>query len=103
MDIMNALREKGAKLTVFDPEAMHNIEKRFGNRLTYANSMYEALENADALVICTEWSIFRSPSFSKMKELLAAPVIFDGRNLYSLEEMVKEGFKYVSIGRKETK
>lgn len=103
MDIMNALLEKGAKLTVFDPEAMHNIEKRFGNRLTYANSMYEALENADALVICTEWSIFRSPSFSKMKELLAAPVIFDGRNLYSLEEMVKEGFKYVSIGRKETK
>lgn len=103
MDIMNALLEKGAKLTVFDPEAMHNIEKRFGNRLTYANSMYEALENADALVICTEWSIFRSPSFSKMKELLTAPVIFDGRNLYSVEEMVKEGFKYVSIGRKETK
>ncbi len=103
MDIMNALLEKGAKLTVFDPEAMHNIEKRFGNRLTYANSMYEALENADALVICTEWSIFRSPSFSKVKELLTAPVIFDGRNLYSVEEMVKEGFKYVSIGRKETK
>ncbi|MCZ6595194.1 MAG: UDP-glucose/GDP-mannose dehydrogenase family protein [Bacteroidetes bacterium] len=103
MDIMNALLEKGAKLTVFDPEAMHNIEKRFGNKLTYANSMYEALENADALVICTEWSIFRSPSFSKMKELLTAPVIFDGRNLYSVEEMVKEGFKYVSIGRKETK
>lgn len=103
VDIMNALLEKGAKLTVFDPEAMHNIEKRFGNRLTYANSMYEALENADALIICTEWSIFRSPSFSKMKELLTAPVIFDGRNLYSVEEMVKEGFKYVSIGRKETK
>jgi UDPglucose 6-dehydrogenase len=99
---MNTLLEKGANLTVFDPEAMDNIEKRFGDRLTYAGSMYKALENADALVICTEWSIFRSPSFSKIKELLAAPVIFDGRNLYSVEEMIKEGFKYVSIGRKET-
>jgi UDPglucose 6-dehydrogenase len=102
IDIMNILLDKGAKLSVFDPEAMRNIEKRFADRLTYAGSMYEALENADALVICTEWSIFRSPSFSKVKELLTAPVIFDGRNLYSLEEMAKEGFKYVSIGRKET-
>ncbi|RLD30830.1 MAG: UDP-glucose 6-dehydrogenase [Bacteroidetes bacterium] len=102
IDIMNILLDKGAKLSVFDPEAMRNIEKRFGDRLTYANSMYKALENADALVICTEWSIFRSPSFSKVKELLAAAVIFDGRNLYSVEEMAKEGFKYVSIGRKET-
>lgn len=101
IDIMNALLGKGVNLTVFDPEAMFNIEKRFGDRLNYASSMYQALENADALVICTEWSIFRSPSFSKVKELLTAPVIFDGRNLYNVDEMIKEGFKYVSIGRKE--
>ena len=101
IDVMNALLDKGAKLHVFDPEAMPNIEKRFGNALTYANSMYEVLEDADALVICTEWSIFRSPSFSKVKELLNSPTIFDGRNLYQVEDMIKEGFKYVSIGRKE--
>jgi len=101
IDVMNALLDKGAELHVFDPEAMPNIKKRFGNALTYANSMYEVLENAEALVICTEWSIFRSPSFSKVKELLNQPTIFDGRNLYQVEDMVKEGFKYVSIGRKE--
>lgn len=101
IDVMNALLDKGAKLHVFDPEAMPNIKKRFGNALTYANSMYEVLENADALVICTEWSIFRSPSFSKLKDLLKSPTIFDGRNLYQVEDMIKEGFTYVSIGRKE--
>lgn len=101
IDVMNALLDKGASLTVFDPEAMPNIEKQFGNQLTYASSMYQALEGADALIICTEWSIFRSPSFSKVKELLKEPVIFDGRNLYQLEEMETEGFKYISIGRKE--
>ena len=101
IDVMNTLLEKGATLSVFDPEAMPNIKKQFGDTLTYATSMYQALEGADALVICTEWSIFRSPNFSKVKELLTNPVIFDGRNLYSLEEMETEGFTYVSIGRKE--
>lgn len=101
IDVMNSLLEKGATLSVFDPEAMPNIQKQFGDSLTYATSMYQALEGADALVICTEWSIFRSPNFSKVKELLANPIIFDGRNLYSLEEMQAEGFTYVSIGRKE--
>ena len=62
--------EKGAKIQVFDPEAMPNIEKRFGNRLNYSESMYAALENADALLICTEWSIFRTPDFSKIKQKL---------------------------------
>lgn len=99
IDIMNALLEKGAKLSVFDPEAMPNIERKFGNKLSYASSMYDALENADALIICTEWSIFRSPDFSKVKKLLKEPVIFDGRNLYQVEDMRNEGFHYVSIGR----
>ena len=101
IDIMNALLDRGANLRVFDPEAIPNIKTRFGDTLSYANSMYEALENADALVICTEWSIFRSPSFSRVKDLLSSPTIFDGRNLYQVEDMAKEGFKYISVGRKE--
>ena len=99
IDIMEALLEKGSKLQVFDPEAMVNIEKRFGNQLHYAASMYEVLEGADALLICTEWSIFRTPDYAKMKENLKNPVIFDGRNLYDLSDMASEGFTYVSIGR----
>jgi len=101
IDIMNALLDRGVKLQVFDPEAMENIEERFGNQLDYATSMYEALEAADALLICTEWSIFRTPDYAKMKESLKNPVIFDGRNLYNLSDMAIEGFNYISIGRKE--
>lgn len=101
MDIMDALLDRGAALKVFDPEAMPNIESKYGNRLNYATSMYDALEDAEALVICTEWSIFRSPDGKKLKELMAKPVIFDGRNLYNTEDMADEGFTYISIGRKE--
>jgi UDPglucose 6-dehydrogenase len=99
ISIMNELLSLGANLTVFDPEAMPNIEKQFGDKLTYAEGMYNAVENADALVICTEWSIFRSPSFIKLRTLLKNPVVFDGRNIYQVEDMAKEGFTYVSIGR----
>ncbi len=101
IDVMNALLERGAHLTVFDPEAMPNIKKQFGDKITYANSMYEALEDAEALVICTEWSIFRTPNYQKLKQLLKQPVIFDGRNLYNLDDMEQEGFTYFSIGRKQ--
>ncbi|PHR13736.1 MAG: UDP-glucose 6-dehydrogenase [Aequorivita sp.] len=100
IDMMEALLDKGAKLKVFDPEAMPNIEKRFGNRLNYSESMYAALENADALLICTEWSIFRTPDYGRLKQLLNNPVVFDGRNLYSVNDMETEGFTYVSVGRK---
>ncbi len=100
IDVMNALLERGAELSVFDPEAMPNIERKFGNMLHYAGSMYETLENADALVICTEWSIFRTPNFQKIKQLLNNPIIFDGRNLYNTRDMENEGFTYISIGRK---
>ena len=102
IDMMEALLAKGAKLQVFDPEAMPNIEKRFGNKLNYSESMYAALENADALLICTEWSIFRTPNFSKLNQLLKQPIIFDGRNLYNVNEIEAEGFTYISIGRKAT-
>lgn len=102
IDMMEGLLSKGAKLQVFDPEAMENIKKRFGNRLEYAPSMYDALKDADALLICTEWSIFRSPDFDRVKKLLKNPVIFDGRNLYDVNDMETEKFTYVSIGRKAT-
>ena len=100
IDVMKALLAEGAELSVFDPEAMENIQKQFGDQLQYASHMYEPLEGADALVICTEWSIFRSPNFGKLKELMNSPVIFDGRNLYAIEDMKTEGFTYTSIGRK---
>ncbi len=99
--MMKNLLEAGAKLTVFDPEAMPNIKIQFGDKLNYSTSMYNVLENADALLICTEWSIFRTPDYNRVKELLKHPVVFDGRNLYNAEDMKTEGFKYVSIGRKE--
>src|SRR5690606_29572754 len=91
IDMMEALLTKGAKLQVFDPEAMPNIEKRFGNKLEYSNSMYAALEKADALLICTEWSIFRTPDYERLKKLLKNPVVFDGRNLYNVNDMESEG------------
>ena len=97
--LMNELLKRGASLSVFDPEAMPNIKKQFGDSLQYSESMYEALNGADALVICTEWSIFRTPDFNKLKELLTNPIIFDGRNLYDVNDVEKEGFNYFSIGR----
>ena len=103
MDLINALLKKGVKLQVFDPEAMANVKRIYGDKLTYANSMYEAVEASDALLICTEWSIFRTPDTDRLKKLMKAPAIFDGRNLYDVDEMEKEGFTYVSIGRREIK
>ncbi|MGH1384909.1 UDP-glucose dehydrogenase family protein [Kordia sp.] len=98
--IIDELLAKGAKLKAFDPEAMENVKKKLGDKLEYATSMYGAIENADALIICTEWSIFRTPNFKKLRENLNQPIIFDGRNLYDVAEMEREGFAYFSIGRK---
>lgn len=100
IDMMEALLDKKAKLQVFDPEAMDNMKKRFGDKIHYSKSMYAALDGADALLICTEWSIFRTPDYKRLKKLLKNPVIFDGRNLYNIHDMEAEGFTYVSIGRK---
>lgn len=99
--MIDELLEKGAKISVFDPEAMNNVERKYGDKLTYASNMYEATEGADALIISTEWSIFRIPDFQKLKDNLKNPIIFDGRNLYDLEDLQKEGFIYSSIGRKQ--
>ena len=97
--IIEELLKRNANISVFDPEAMGNVKKRFGNKINYASGMYEATKNADALVICTEWSIFRTPNFNKLKTLLKKPVIFDGRNLYDIYDIREEGFYYNSIGR----
>ncbi len=98
--MIDDLLEKGAKIKVFDPEAMENVKRKYGDQLEYASNMYDTLENADALIISTEWNIFRSPDLDKMKKLLKNPVIFDGRNIYKNEEMKNLGFTYFSVGRK---
>jgi UDPglucose 6-dehydrogenase len=90
----------GANVTAYDPEAMENVKGIFGEQISYAKDEYAALAGADALLICTEWSIFRNPNFITMKDLMADSVIFDGRNLYDLEELTQKGFYYESIGRK---
>jgi UDPglucose 6-dehydrogenase len=97
--MIEELLKRGAEVAAFDPEAMENVKRRLGDRISFAPRMYGALEDADALIICTEWGVFRNPNFTLMKELLKAPVIFDGRNLYDVEEIRSEGFHYESIGR----
>lgn len=97
--VIEELLALGAEVTAFDPEAMSNVKRKLGDRISFAPRMYGALEDADALVICTEWGVFRNPNFTLMKELLNEPVIFDGRNLYEVDEMHSEGFHYESIGR----
>src|ERR1017187_2936949 len=87
-------------ISAYDPEAMVNAKNEIGEKISYANNQYEALQNADALVIATEWSEFRTPDFNRMKSLLKRPVIFDGRNLFELYQMEEMGFYYESIGRR---
>ena len=99
--MIDALLAKGAKIKTFDPEAMDNVKAKYKDQIEFATNMYEATETADALVISTEWSIFRTPNFTKLRDNLKESVIFDGRNLYDVEDMEKEGFTYISIGRKE--
>jgi len=98
--MIEELLSKGAQVHVFDPEAMANVKKKFGDSIVYVQNMYDATDNADALIISTEWSIFRTPDFNTLKKRLKQPVIFDGRNLYDVDDITKEGFYYSSIGRK---
>ena len=97
--IMEELLKAGAKIKAFDPEAMENIEAIFGDRIELVKNQYEAIEGADVLAIITEWSVFRTPDFDKVKSALSKKAIFDGRNLYSLKDMQEKGFYYESIGR----
>lgn len=98
--IIDELLAEGAKVIAYDPEAMPNVKKLLGDKIGYSADRYTALEGADALLIVTEWPVFRTPDFEFMKEKLKAPVIFDGRNLYDLDRMKDHGFYYNSIGRK---
>jgi UDPglucose 6-dehydrogenase len=97
--IIEKLLAAGATVKAFDPEAMPNVQKILGDRIIYVNEPYEALIEADALAIVTEWSQFRAPGFKIMKQLMRQPHIFDGRNLYDLDQMTEEGFYYESMGR----
>ncbi|MGV3547379.1 MAG: UDP-glucose dehydrogenase family protein [Pedobacter sp.] len=98
--IIEDLLAAGAEVTVFDPEAMDNVKALLGDKISYAKDQYEALEGADALLIATEWSVFRNPDFEKMEEVLKIKVVFDGRNLFDLQKMIDLGYYYNSIGRK---
>lgn len=97
--IIDQLVNAGASITAFDPEAMGNVKERIGEKIKYASNEYEALENADALIICTEWGLFRTPNFDKISASLKTKIIFDGRNLYDLDTMEERDFHYESIGR----
>ena len=98
--IIDDLLAAGAQISAFDPEAAENVRALVGDKITYAKDQYEALKDADALLIVTEWSLFRTPDFTQVEELLKNKVIFDGRNLYDLQKMIDCGFYYNSIGRK---
>jgi len=98
--LINTLLEKGATVCVFDPEGQENVKALFNDKINYAANQYDALIGADALLIATEWSLFRNPDFDKMAGLLNERVVFDGRNLFDLEKMIDLGFYYNSIGRK---
>jgi len=98
--LIETLLKKGASVSVFDPEGQENVRAIFNDQISYAENQYTVLKGADALLIATEWSLFRNPDFEKMENLLTEKVIFDGRNLFELEKMSELGYYYNSIGRK---
>ncbi len=97
--LIEALLAEGAHVRAYDPEAMPNVKQVIGDKISYAPDEYAAAKDADALLICTEWGIFRNPNFVALKDLMKDTVIFDGRNLYDAEQMTQHGFYYSSIGR----
>jgi len=97
--MIQALIEAGAQVTAYDPEAMENVEKQFEDPINFVENQYDALDGKDALLIATEWGAFRNPDFDAIKERLKTAKIFDGRNLFDLEEMIGLGIYYESIGR----
>lgn len=102
LDMIRVLLDKGAKITAFDPEAMNNVKQVLGNTIMYAESQYDALNNADALIIATEWSEFRTPDFETIETRLRNKTIFDGRNLFDVQQMTGMGYHYESVGRKNS-
>ncbi len=97
--MIDELTKAGALVTAYDPEAMENVKAQLGDQIAFGENEYEVLKGADALLICTEWGVFRNPDFEQMKSLMKDSVIFDGRNLFEVSEMNNKGFYYSSIGR----
>jgi UDPglucose 6-dehydrogenase len=99
LTIIDGLLQEGVALRVHDPEALPEVERRYGNQLKYFENNYEALKGADAMVLVTEWNEFRRPDFERMKTIMRQPVIFDGRNIYDPSKLRAKGFTYYGIGR----
>jgi UDPglucose 6-dehydrogenase len=97
--IIESLLKSGASVSAYDPEAMNNVRNILGDKIQYSVNPYESLNDVDALIIATEWAEFRTPDFDQINSLLKNKVIFDGRNLYNVNEMHKLGYLYFSIGR----
>jgi UDPglucose 6-dehydrogenase len=99
LSIIDALTKAGATVTAYDPEAMANVKSQIGNKIKYADNQYQALAGAEALIIATEWSEFRTPDFELMAKSLKQKKMFDGRNLFDKKKMKESGYDYESIGR----
>ncbi len=99
LENITKLLSMGAKVKAYDPEAMENVKEIFGDKIYFAEDEYDALKDTDALMIMTEWPVFRTPEFDKVTSLLKNKVIFDGRNLYELNQMKELGITYFSVGR----
>jgi UDPglucose 6-dehydrogenase len=97
--IIDALTQAGATVTAYDPEAMPNVKGQIGDKIQYATNQYEALQNAAALIIATDWNEFRIPDFENIEKYLLEKIIFDGRNLYNTSELSKLNYTYISVGR----
>ncbi len=102
VDVIKRLTAEGMKVTAFDPVAADNARRIFkdNDNVVIGNDQYEVLKGAQALLVITEWNQFRNPDFDRVKEMLTAPIVFDGRNLYSPDTMARHGFAYFCIGRR---
>ena len=96
--VINELLKLGAEIAAFDPKAMQTAKLHFNDLISYGSNAYDVLENADCLLLLTEWNEFRRPDFERMKALMAKPVIFDGRNQYNPDRLAESGFEYFHIG-----
>jgi len=101
IEVAKGVLSDGGRIVAYDPQAEGTARRVLDKRVEYSPSAYEALKGAHALAIVTEWNEFREPDFSRMRSLMKSPVIFDGRNLFTPEQMKAEGFTYYSIGRKQ--
>ena len=98
--IINELLKRGATIKAYDPKAMDTAKNIFADKIIYSENTYSTVENADAILLLTEWNEFRIPDFDKIKNLVKQPIIFDGRNQFNPKTMKESGFEYFCIGKK---